>query len=218
MFNSLDSGDAVGAPLLSSSDDPAAPAPSVIVGLGNEIAGDDGVGIHVARMLRHRLVETPGVDVVALPWAGLALLDVLRGRDRAAIVDCLTSGIHDPGTVVRLDEQGAAATGRSSGRLGRDPGDTAMRHQPKSHRLGFGGSVRLNSFHDIGFPTAIALGRQMGWQMPDTVAIWGVEAERVDVFHEGLSPAVAAAVEPLIAQLLSFLSVEASLDATGVSP
>jgi len=153
-------------------------APAVIVGLGNEIAGDDGVGIHVARILRHRLEGTPNVDVVALPWAGLALLDVLRGRTRAAILDCLTSGNHPPGTLVRLDEQGLA------------------------------GSVRLNSFHDIAFPTAMDLGRRLGWDMPADVAIWGVEAERADEFHEGLSPAVAAAVEPLIHEVLRFVGME----------
>ena len=131
--------------------------------------------------------DVPGVDVVALPWAGLALLDVLRGRTRVAIVDCLTSGNHPPGTIVRLDEQGIA------------------------------GSVRLNSFHDISFPTAMALGRQMGWEMPEVVAIWAVEAESVGVFHEGLSPAVAAAVEPLIRDLTLFIDpVENRLEPMGV--
>ena len=144
-------------------------APSLVVGLGNEIAADDGIGIHVARRLLTRLEHRVDVDVVALPWAGFALLDVMRGRRRVAIVDCLTSGLHPPGTIVRLDEQGLA------------------------------GSVRMNSFHDLPFPTAISLGRQMGWEMPEAVAIWGVEAEQVGVFHEGLSPYVNAAIEPLMA-------------------
>ena len=161
-------------------------APSVVVGLGNEIAGDDGVGIHVARILKRRLKDVPDVDVVALPWAGLALLDVLRGRTRVAIVDCLTSGNHPPGTVVRLDLQGIA------------------------------GSVRLNSFHDISFPTAMALGKQMGWEMPGVVAIWGVEAERVGEFHEGLSPTVAAAVEPLIDELTAFIHPASRRESMGV--
>jgi hydrogenase maturation protease len=152
------------------------PAPALIVGLGNEIAGDDGIGIHVANVLRRRLAGSPLVDVVALPWAGFALLDIMRGRHRVAIVDCLTSGRRPPGTVVRLDEEG------------------------------IGGSVRLNSFHDIAFPTVLALGRRMGWDMPDWVAIWGVEAEEVGVFREGLSPRVAAAVEPLIADVLGFMA------------
>jgi len=168
--------DADGAPVSQHSDDPLRfAAPSIVVGLGNEIAGDDGVGIYVARILEHRFQNTPNVDVVALPWAGLALLDVLRGRTHAAIIDCLVSGNHTPGTVVRLEE-----------------GEIA-------------GSVRLNSFHDISFPTALALGREMGWAMPGVVAIWAVEAERVDEFHEGLSPAVAAAVDPLVHEIARFI-------------
>ena len=108
--------------------------PNLVVGLGNEIARDDGVGIFVARRLERRLADRDDVEVVALPWAGLSLLDVLVGRRRAAVVDCLATGDHPPGTVVRLDEDD------------------------------FRGSVRLNSFHDLNFPTALALGRRMGWQ------------------------------------------------------
>lgn len=184
----FDSGDRGAAPGTRCHDDFVHPtAPLVIIGLGNEIAGDDGIGIHVAQVLRRRLWGVPDVDVVALPWAGLALVDTLRGRRRAAIVDCLTSGKHPPGTVLRLDEKGIE------------------------------GSVRLNSFHDIAFPTAMALGRQMGWDMPDHVAIWGVEAERVGIFHEGLSPGVAAAVEPLIDDLLRFIDLtECRVEAAGV--
>jgi hydrogenase maturation protease len=188
MEGTTDSLGAYGVCFQAPSTDPSSPAASVVVGLGNEIAGDDGVGIQVARNLGRLLEHTPTVDVVALPWAGLALLDVLRGHDRAAIVDCLTTGDRPPGTLVRLDEQGLA------------------------------GSVRLNSFHDIAFPTAMDLGRRMGWDLPSQVAIWGVEADRVDEFHEGLSPAVAAAVEPLIREVLGYLGIQQDLvEPTGVT-
>ena len=155
--------------------DASRPAPTVVVGLGNDIAGDDGIGLAIADLLSRRLAAVPGVDVVALPWAGFALLDTLRGRHRAAIVDCLTGGQHPPGTIVRLDESDLA------------------------------GSVRLNSFHDISLPTVLALGRQMGWEMPDEVAIWGIEAEEAGVFGEDLSPPVARSVEPVIRELTAFV-------------
>ena len=187
MRSTSESAGSIGAPVAACGSHSLPIASTVIVGLGNEIAGDDGVGIHVARILQHRLEASSEIDVVALPWAGLALLDILRGRTRAAIVDCLTTGDHPPGTVLRLDERKLA------------------------------GSVRLNSFHDISFPTAMNLGRQMGWHMPDDVAIWGVEAESIGVFHEGLSPAVTAAVEPLIDEVLVFISQATRLlDTRGV--
>lgn len=148
----------------------------VVVGLGNEIARDDGVGIAAARKLE-RLLATRGgdVEVVALPWAGFALLDVLAGRRRAALVDCLATGTRPPGTVVRLDEHD------------------------------FRGSVRLSSFHDINFPTVLALGRRMGWTMPEEIAVWAVEGEVMDEFGEGLTPAVAASLDRVVREVLEFI-------------
>lgn len=151
-------------------------APNVVVGLGNEIAGDDGAGIEVARILSRDLADHDEVDVVALPWAGFALLDVLRGRKRAAIVDCLATGNHPPGTIVAIEEADLA------------------------------GSVRLNSFHDISYPTAMALGRRMGWAMPETIAIWGIEAASMGTFTEELSPVVAAATRRVAAAVTAFLA------------
>jgi hydrogenase maturation protease len=154
-----------------------ATAPNVVIGLGNEIAGDDGAGIEVARILSRDLANNDEIDVVALPWAGFALLDVLRGRKRAAIVDCLATGNHPPGTIVLIEESDLA------------------------------GSVRLNSFHDISYPTAMALGRRLGWAMPDTIAIWGIEATSVGTFSEELSSAVARSVHEVARQVTEYLAI-----------
>lgn len=154
----------------------AANAPNVVVGLGNDIAGDDGAGIEVTQILGRQLANRADIDVIALPWAGFALLDVLRGRKRAALVDCLTTGNYPPGTIVPIDETDLA------------------------------GSVRLNSFHDISYPTVMALGRRLGWDMPDTIAIWGIEAASSGKFTEELSPVVAAATHEVASQIREFLA------------
>lgn len=152
------------------------PARNVVVGLGNDIAADDGVGIATARRLELELGKRSDIEVVALPWAGFALLDVLRGRQRAAIIDCLVTGAHPPGTIVHLGETDLA------------------------------GSVRLNSFHDISYPTVMALGREMGWAMPTSIAIWGIEAGMADIFSETLSPPVANAVDQVASEVIEYLS------------
>ena len=146
-----------------------------MVGLGNEIVGDDGIGIEAARQLEALLAGCPAVDVVALPWAGLSLLDVLVGRQRAALIDCLQSGRYAPGSVVRLEV-----------------GDLS-------------GATRLLSFHDIDLPTALDLGRRLGWPLPEEIALWGVEAERAEEFGVGLSAPVFAALPELVAEVLEFL-------------
>jgi hydrogenase maturation protease len=151
--------------------------PNVVIGLGNEIAGDDGVGIEVASLLRQRFHRRSDLEIVSLSWAGFALLDVLHDRHRAAIIDCLITGNHPPGAIVRIDESD------------------------------LGGSIRLNSFHDINYPTALALGRHLGWKMPASIAIWGIEAASADTFTEELSAPVAAAVPRVADQVAEFLGL-----------
>ena len=155
----------------------------VVIGLGNDIATDDGVGIHVANELEVELHDRDDIDVVALPWAGFALLDVLRGRRVAVIVDSLVTGTHAPGTIVRL----------------------GVDH--------LSGSVRLNSFHDINYPTVLGLGRSLGWEMPDVVAIFGVETAVADEFGETLTPAVADAVTEVVHEVKQFIdAMDTSID------
>jgi hypothetical protein len=56
----------LGAAGISGADSSLVP-PLVIVGLGNEIASDDGVGLHAATALAAELRDRNDVEVVALP-------------------------------------------------------------------------------------------------------------------------------------------------------
>jgi len=149
--------------------------PTIVIGLGSDIAGDDGAGIRALRLLAGRLQDLPGIEFLELPWAGLELLVALRGFSRGILIDSLRGGRHRPGTVVRLSEDDLA------------------------------GSVRLNSFHDINYPTALALGRVLGWQLPSSLEIYAVEGERFDRFDTEISPAVGAGVERLVETLAARL-------------
>jgi len=44
---------------------------TLVLGLGNTILSDDGVGIHVARLIKEKL---PDIDVIEASAAGFALL------------------------------------------------------------------------------------------------------------------------------------------------
>lgn len=73
---------------------------SLVLGLGNEIAGDDAVGILVARAIRE---EAQGrADVVESSASGMALIEVLAGYDRAVIVDAIRTGRNPPGTITEV--------------------------------------------------------------------------------------------------------------------
>ncbi len=74
---------------------------TVILGLGNSLRADDGVGLYVARTVRE-LVDSPAVTVAESSAAGLDILDHLCGFDRAVVVDAIQTGEGKPGDIRRL--------------------------------------------------------------------------------------------------------------------
>jgi hydrogenase maturation protease len=73
---------------------------TLVLGLGNDIAGDDAVGPLVARAL---LVELEDVaDVVESSSSGLALIEVFAGYDRAIVVDSILTGRSPAGTITEM--------------------------------------------------------------------------------------------------------------------
>ena len=75
----------------------------LVLGVGNPILSDDGVGIHVARELKKR--SMPGVDVEELAASGLELLDVVRGYDKVVIIDAIQTTKGTPGELHILEEK-----------------------------------------------------------------------------------------------------------------
>ncbi|HID62659.1 MAG TPA: hydrogenase maturation protease [Anaerolineae bacterium] len=74
---------------------------TLVLGLGNPILTDDGVGIKVVRALRPR-VDDPQVTLHESSRGGLNLLDILAGYDRAIIVDAIQTRGGTAGDVYHL--------------------------------------------------------------------------------------------------------------------
>jgi hydrogenase maturation protease len=73
---------------------------TLVLGLGNELAGDDAVGLLVARVVKE---ELDGVaDVAESSASGLALIEEFAGYDRAVVVDSIRTGRHPPGTITEM--------------------------------------------------------------------------------------------------------------------
>jgi len=72
-------------------------SPLVVIGVGNALRADDAAGLEIVRRLR----AGPGVDVLEQSGEATALLDALRGRAAALIVDAAAGT--DPGRLHRLD-------------------------------------------------------------------------------------------------------------------
>lgn len=82
---------------------------TLVLGLGNDLIADDGVGIEAARRLREIFAETPDVDVHECSMSGIALLEELIDYDRVVLIDAVKTDKTPVGeiTSLRLEDLGA---------------------------------------------------------------------------------------------------------------
>jgi len=73
----------------------------VVIGLGNILWSDEGVGVHLARRLSQKHEEFPFVDFLDAGSAGMSLLHLIANREKAVIIDCAKMGAQ-PGTIRRF--------------------------------------------------------------------------------------------------------------------
>ena len=83
---------------------------TLVLGIGNTLVGDDGVGVHVARAVASQ-VHRKDVAVEETAAAGLNLLDHIVGYDRLIIIDAIITE-NDVGKIYRL---GLVEVGKPSG-------------------------------------------------------------------------------------------------------
>jgi hydrogenase maturation protease len=138
---------------------------TLVVGLGNPILGDDGVGWKVAEELRTNLAPNSPVDVECLSLGGISLMEHLIGYERAILVDAFAlDGPIGSILVFKLSEL---------------PNYSAF---------------HTTSAHDTSLQNAIKLGRSMGAQLPEEITVVGIATRKIYDFSEELSPPVAQAV------------------------
>ena len=74
---------------------------TIVLGVGNLILGDDGVGVHVANELKKQ-IKDPNITVDEAITGGMNLLDLILGYDKAVIIDAVKSEEYKEGTVKRI--------------------------------------------------------------------------------------------------------------------
>lgn len=72
---------------------------TLILGIGNPILTDDGVGIQIARKLKE---ARPGLNIEETNEAAIVLLDYLVGYEKLIIVDSIQTGHGRPGELYQL--------------------------------------------------------------------------------------------------------------------
>ena len=159
---------------------------TLVIGLGNPILGDDGVGWVVAERIRQR-VRALGlpVEVGFASLGGLSLMERLIGFQTVILVDALYTGQTPAGAVSDFPLS--------------DLADPAAGHS--------------GSIHDTSLLTALETGRRMGADLPERVHVVAVEAVNVSEFSEQLSPPVAAAAPAAVERVMGLLSSILAMEA-----
>jgi hydrogenase maturation protease len=171
---------------------------TLIIGLGNPILGDDGVGWKVAQEVQRTIemdtcyhmpirplgtktvLHTSQFDVECASLGGLSLMERMVGYQRAILVDSMETGKYPMGSVMVFPLE-------------------ALTNPMDGHSA---------SAHDTSLITALKTARTMGLSVPESVEIVAIEAKNVYDFSDELSPAVAKAV-PLAAEaVINLLKME----------
>jgi len=75
---------------------------AVVLGIGNVLLGDEGLGALATLELERRFHIPGGLEVMDGGTAGLELMPYVAGKDLLIIIDAIKSG-KEPGTVVRME-------------------------------------------------------------------------------------------------------------------
>jgi len=152
---------------------------TLILGLGNTILTDDGVGIYVVRRIRELLQAADHESQVTIQEAsvgGFNFIDLLTGYDHAIIIDAIHTKNGNPGEFYELDMRALKP------------------------------SVRISSLHGIDLATACQMAKGMDIPFPEDIRIFVMEVEDEFTFGEACTPKVAANIDGLALAVTECLS------------
>jgi hydrogenase maturation protease len=147
---------------------------TLVLGIGNELYGDDAVGIHVIRYLKKELGDKKQAsawlkhaDFEECSLSGLSLLDVVVGYDKLIIVDAIKKPDPHTGRIHLLEKKD----------LKYIPGPSP---------------------HYVSVPQALEIGEKLGLKMPKEIRIVAVEAKNMYNLGETLTPEMKAALPSIV--------------------
>lgn len=154
---------------------------TLVLGLGNELYGDDAVGIHVVRKLREDF-EKPektakwleNVELEECSLSGLALLEVIVDYKKLVIIDTIKKEKPLTGKIHLLEKKD-------------------LRHIPSP------------SPHYFSIPQSIELGKKLGLQVPSKIKIIAVEVKNQYNLGEGLTEEMTKAVPAIVKEVKKVL-------------
>ena len=150
---------------------------TLVIGLGNPILGDDGVGWKIADEVAAAVGPQSSIEFDTAALGGLSLMERMLDYDRVVLVDSMETGQSPVGSVQTFP-------------LASLP-DPMVGHSA--------------SAHDTSLITALKTAESLGADIPKYVDVVAVEAQNVYDFSEELSPPVAAAVPDAVQAVLDLI-------------
>lgn len=140
---------------------------TIILGIGNTIAADDGVGIYIARILSDRFRDYENVTVMEAPIAGFAVVPILHGYDRAFIIDSILTTNCVPGTLHQLSLED------------------------------FSGTRQNISPHHINLYSCVHIARTCESNIPEDITVFSIEIDKPECFSSECSPVIKKCIPEL---------------------
>lgn len=150
---------------------------TIILGLGNPIMGDDGIGCRIIEEIERKLADNVRENIAIEPFyrGGIALMERLVGFDQALIVDAIMGLGGEIGSIHRL----------------------TLDDLP---------TMTADSPHDTSLKTAIEMGSRLGTPLPSDIIIFAIEIKYSLEFSEELSPPVEASIQEVTQMVLAELA------------
>jgi hydrogenase maturation protease len=138
---------------------------TIVIGLGNPILGDDGVGWHIAEEVHNQLDPALHIDVDYLSLGGISLMEHLIGYERVILIDAFYAN----------EESGSI-------------------HVSRLEELPNYSAYHITSAHDTSLQNALKLGKELGANLPEEIIIVGITTKHVYDFSQELSPPIEKAI------------------------
>jgi len=165
------------------------PSSVLVLGLGNPILGNDGIGWRVAEQVGSATAGYAApVDVDCAALGGLSLMERMLGYGRVILVDSMWTGTQPAGTVSLYSLEDLPRPGA---------GHTA-------------------SPHDTSLITALRTAETMGAAVPLRVDVVAIETRACYDFSEALTPAATSALPIATRKVLELLAASAGRDSAGL--
>ena len=149
---------------------------TLILGIGNPILGDDGVGFHIARELA-RKIKDENIDIKDTSAYGLNLLELIVGYDKVIFIDAIMVLDGQIGEIYKLRPENLADTVQVA-----------------------------TSMHQANLATTLEIGRKiLAEQMPKEIVVFAVGIQEVTKITEEMTVKVKEAIPEVVNLILAEL-------------